>query len=70
MRWVEEQGGWAHGHGKERMVRVREEVRSQTQWVRFGCYVLVESFCLRTLDGKLVLRYDFRHPHHVKFKWE
>ncbi|XP_057445402.1 uncharacterized protein LOC130737607 isoform X2 [Lotus japonicus] len=70
MRWVEEQGGWAHGHGKERMVRVREEVRSQTQWVRFGCYVLVESFCLRTLDGKLVLRYDFRHTHHVKFKWE
>lgn len=71
MRWVQEAGGWAYGNGRERVVRVREEARSQSdQWLRFGCYVLVESFCLRTLDGKLVLRYDFRHTHKVKFKWE
>ncbi|TKY50080.1 hypothetical protein E2542_SST27534 [Spatholobus suberectus] len=70
MRWVQEAGGWAHGHGRERMVRVREEARSQSEWLRFGCYVLIESFCLRTLDGKLVLRYDFRHTHKVKCKWE
>ncbi|XP_027359260.1 uncharacterized protein LOC113867942 isoform X2 [Abrus precatorius] len=70
MRWVQEAGGWVYGHGRERMVRVREEARSQSEWLRFGCYVLVESFCLRTLDGRLVLRYDFRHTHKVKCKWE
>lgn len=70
MRWVQEAGGWAYGHGRERVVRVREEARCQSEWLRFGCYVLVESFCLRTLDGKLVLRYDFRHTHKVKCKWE
>ncbi|WVZ15441.1 hypothetical protein V8G54_013007 [Vigna mungo] len=70
MRWVEEGGGWAHDHGREKMVRVREEARNQTEWLRFACYVLVESFCLRTLEGKLVLRYDFRHIHNVRCKWE
>lgn len=70
MRWVEEQGGWVYGHGKERVVTVKEEVTCQNEWNRFGCYVLVESFCLRTLDGKLVLRYDFRHTHKIKCKWE
>ncbi|RDY06549.1 hypothetical protein CR513_09443 [Mucuna pruriens] len=70
MRWVQEAGGWAYGHGREKVVRVRKEARSQSEWLRFGCYVLVESFCLRTLDGKLVLRYDFRHTHKVKCKWE
>ncbi|KAE9612597.1 hypothetical protein Lalb_Chr06g0174751 [Lupinus albus] len=70
MKWVQEEGGWAYGHGREKMVRVREEVRSQNEWQRFGFYVLVESFCLRTLDGKLLLRYDFRHTHKVKCKWE
>ncbi|KAG2384211.1 hypothetical protein LR48_Vigan10g223400 [Vigna angularis] len=70
MRWVQEGGGWAHGHGREKMVRVREEARNQSEWLRFACYVLVESFCLRTLEGKLVLRYDFRHIHNVKCKWE
>ncbi|XP_061353638.1 uncharacterized protein LOC133298386 [Gastrolobium bilobum] len=70
MKWVQEEGGRTHGHGRERVVRVREEVRSQGEWQRFGFYVLVESFCLRTLEGKLLLRYDFRHTHKVKCKWE
>lgn len=70
MRWVQEAGGWAYGNGREKVVRVREEVRRQSEWQRFGCYVLVESFCLRTLDGKLLLRYDFRHSHNIKCKWE
>ncbi|CAI8594183.1 unnamed protein product [Vicia faba] len=70
MRWVEEQGGWVYGHGRERDVSVEEEVTCQSEWNRFGCYVLVESFCIRTLDGKFVLRYDFRHTHKIKCKWE
>lgn len=70
MRWVEEQGGWVYGNGRERVVTVKEEVTCEREWNRVGCYVLVESFCLRTLDGKLVLRYDFRHTHKIKCKWE
>lgn len=71
MRWVQEQGGWAYGNGREKVVRMREEVTcQQSEWHRFGFYVLVESFCLRTLDGKLVLRYEFRHTGRVKCKWE
>lgn len=73
MRWVEEDGG--RPCGRERVVRVREEVRRLEgegghQWGRFKCYVLVESFCLRRLDGRLLIRYDFRHTHNIKCKWE
>ncbi|KAL1291799.1 hypothetical protein HN51_060310 [Arachis hypogaea] len=71
MRWVQEAGGWVNGNGRERVVRVREEVKSESdEWQRFACYVLVESFCLRTLEGRLVIRYDFRHTHKIKYKWE
>ncbi|KAI4346785.1 hypothetical protein L6164_007653 [Bauhinia variegata] len=68
MRWVQEAGGWAYGN--QRVVRIREEVTRESQWQRFGCYVLVESFCLRRLEGRMVLRYDFRHTDKIKYKWE
>ncbi|KAJ7974219.1 DUF1262 family protein [Quillaja saponaria] len=70
MRWLQEDGGWVSGQEGEVRVERTEEVRSQNGWKRFGCYVLVQSFGVRRLDGSLVLRYDYRHTHKIKCKWE
>ncbi|KAK3212137.1 hypothetical protein Dsin_016843 [Dipteronia sinensis] len=69
MKWVQEEGGWIDGKEKEVKVERVEEIRSEG-WKKFGCYVLVESFVLRRMDGSLVLRCDFRHTHRVRCKWE
>lgn len=68
MRWEEERVRWV----KEGEKRVRESMKSGLNegWKRFGCYVLVESFVLKRMDGTLVLAYDFMHAHQVRSKWE
>ncbi|XVF77842.1 hypothetical protein PTKIN_Ptkin14bG0079500 [Pterospermum kingtungense] len=65
MRWLEESAGWVDG--VERVESV--ETASESGWKRFECYVLVESFALRRMDGTLVLNCDFRHTHHIQTKW-
>ncbi|KAK4542842.1 hypothetical protein RGQ29_033174 [Quercus rubra] len=71
VKWVQEEGGWVN-NGAEREVRVErvEQIRSENGWLRFGCYVLVESFVLRRMDGSLVLKWDFRHTDKIRCKWE
>ncbi|XP_050226875.1 uncharacterized protein LOC126676663 [Mercurialis annua] len=69
MKWVLEGGGWVDGEknvGIERNV----EIRSENRWRRFKCYVLVESFVWRRLDGSLVLKCNFRHTDKIKCKCE
>ncbi|XXG55308.1 hypothetical protein AAC387_Pa03g3006 [Persea americana] len=69
MVWEEAKGGWeVRMEGAVRIERVEEFHRSG--WKKVGCYVLVERFALRRLDGSLVLTYDFRHTHRVHSKWE
>lgn len=70
MRWLQEEGGWVRGREKELRVSRVEEIAGDNGWQRFGCFVLVESFVLRRMDGSLVLRCDFRHTHRVQCKWE
>ncbi|CAK9326768.1 unnamed protein product [Citrullus colocynthis] len=74
MRWVQEAGGWFGGidNGGEKVVRVEkvEEITSENGWRRFSLYMLVESFVLRRSNGGLVWKYNFRHTHTVKCKWE
>ncbi|KAF8042020.1 hypothetical protein BT93_A0581 [Corymbia citriodora subsp. variegata] len=74
MRWEEERVGWLkEGEERGRVKRVEEFIKSGSSeegWKRFGCYVLVESFVLKRMDGTLVLAYDFRHTHQVRSKWE
>ncbi|XP_022159269.1 uncharacterized protein LOC111025679 [Momordica charantia] len=74
MRWVQEAGGWFGGgeNGGEKVVRVEkvEEIRSENEWRRFSLYMLVESFVLRRLNGGLLWKYNFRHTHTIKCKWE
>lgn len=74
IKWLEEKGGfeWVE-EGKEKEVKVkrREEFDGVgIVWKRFGCYVLVERFVLKTMDATLVLSWEFRHTHQIRTKWE
>ncbi|XVE53110.1 hypothetical protein DITRI_Ditri02bG0178100 [Diplodiscus trichospermus] len=70
IRWLQEEGGWYNGEVSEERIEREEEIRSEYGWRRFACYMLVESFNLRRMDGTLVLRHDFRHTHKIQSKWE
>ncbi|KAL8471903.1 hypothetical protein ACS0TY_029222 [Phlomoides rotata] len=69
MRWIQETRGWFDG---EREVRVhgRKEIGSENVWRRFGCYMLVESFVLRRMDGSLLINFNFRNTERIVCKWE
>lgn len=71
MKWEMQRFGWSDG-GSQREERIKrvEENGGGKEWRKFGCYVLVERFVLKRMDGSLVLSHDFKHTHHVKSKWE
>ena len=73
MEWEEKRVGWVNG-GKERKVRVKkvEEYggKKKSELREFGCYVLVERFVLKRMDGSLVLTCDFRLTHQIRSRWE
>lgn len=60
--------------GEEKKVRVvKERLKFKEmgkRWKRFGCYVLVERFVVKRMDGSLVLTWEFRHTHQLTAKWE
>ncbi|KAF8364992.1 hypothetical protein HHK36_033008 [Tetracentron sinense] len=70
MKWEQERGGWIGGN--ERQVRIKrvEKFGGENGWRKFGCYILVERFCLKRMDGSLLFTYDFRHTHQIQSKWE
>ncbi|XP_054775878.1 uncharacterized protein LOC129284422 [Prosopis cineraria] len=70
MKWEQVRFGWVEGKEKKVRIQKTEEFKGTGKWKRFGCYVLVESFVLKRLDGSLVLTYDFKHHHQVRSKWE
>ncbi|KAL1807827.1 hypothetical protein ACET3Z_024817 [Daucus carota] len=71
MKWEEERVGWAGGDEREVRVNRVEEFRGDAEgWKKFGCYVLVESFVLKRMDGSVVMTYDFKHTHQIKCTWE
>lgn len=65
--WMENQEVDVRG---ERIEEVRRRRGGNGEWRRFGCYVLVESFLLRRIDGVLVIKYNFRHAHKIQCKWD
>ncbi|XP_065854696.1 uncharacterized protein [Euphorbia lathyris] len=71
MKMVEEEGGWVDDVN-ERNVRIerRVHITSENGWRKLSCFVLVETFVLRRMDGTLVLKCDFRHTHQIKSKCE
>ncbi|XP_052196771.1 uncharacterized protein LOC127804085 [Diospyros lotus] len=70
MKWVEETRRGGGGGEKEVRVQIVEEAASGGAWKKFGCYVLVESFVLRRMDGLVMLSCKFRHVHRTICKWE
>ncbi|KAL1568506.1 hypothetical protein AAHA92_00116 [Salvia divinorum] len=71
MKWEEERGGWMGGEGRQvRIHRVEESGGGGGDWNEFGCYVLVERFNVRRMDGSVVISCDFKHSHQLKTKWE
>ncbi|KDP29325.1 hypothetical protein JCGZ_18246 [Jatropha curcas] len=70
IKWEEERFGWISGSQKEVKIKRVEEFRGAGEWKKFGCYVLVESFVLKRMNGSLLLTYEFRHTQHVTSKWE
>ena len=62
--------GCVGGNEHEEKLEKIEESKGISGWKSFGCYLLVESFVLRRMDGSVVLNYDFKHTHQIKCKWE
>ncbi|XP_059645850.1 uncharacterized protein LOC132288599 [Cornus florida] len=70
MKWEQERAGWIGGEERQVWVKRVEEFGGIGGWKRFGCYVLVEKFVLKRMDGSVVLTYSFNHTHQIKSKWE
>ncbi|KAL1807828.1 hypothetical protein ACET3Z_024818 [Daucus carota] len=71
MNWEQERAGYV-GEGRRLVTfnRVEKFGGGAEGWRKFGCYVLVERFVLRRMDGSLVMTYDFKHTHQVRCIWE
>ncbi|XP_031123378.1 uncharacterized protein LOC116026072 [Ipomoea triloba] len=68
MKWEQERGGWSGGE-RELKVKRTEENGQFGVWREFGCYILVERFVLKRMDGSLVMTYSFRHSDKIKSIW-
>ncbi|XP_027191940.1 uncharacterized protein [Cicer arietinum] len=71
MKWEQKRVGWIGGNGRQavRVTKV-EEFGGTNKWKKFSCYVLIESFVLRSMDRRLVLTCDYKHSHQIRSKWE
>lgn len=74
MRGIQVERGWIENQEHDVKVKRVEEIgrrrREHKSWKRFGCYVLVESFLVRRIDGVLIMKYNFKHAHKIQCKWD
>ncbi|KAH7835792.1 hypothetical protein Vadar_029905 [Vaccinium darrowii] len=71
MKWEEERGGWVREEKRKvRVERTEDFGGIGGGWSKFDCYVLVERFVLKRMDGAIALTYDFKHTHVITSKWE
>ncbi|CAN7064132.1 unnamed protein product [Brassica oleracea var. botrytis] len=62
MESEEENFGWKKIDGNLLTVKKLDRFEcGSSHWKSYKCYVLVESFELKRMDGSLVLTYEFRH---------
>ncbi|BAT05418.1 uncharacterized protein [Oryza sativa Japonica Group] len=70
MKWELERGGWVAGNGDVESIERGERREARPgQWDKFGCYLLLESFVLRRMDGSVALTCGFRHTGKIRTKW-
>ncbi|OMO72274.1 hypothetical protein COLO4_27720 [Corchorus olitorius] len=70
MKWEQERFGWSSKEERQERIKRAEEFGNGGIWNKFGCYILVERFVLRRMDGSLAFTYDFKHTHQVRGTWE
>lgn len=72
MKWEEERFGWSKETDdiKSSIKRSERFEGDAMLWQSYKCYVLVESFELKRMDGSLVLTFEFRHVDKLKSKWD
>ncbi|CAI9785329.1 unnamed protein product [Fraxinus pennsylvanica] len=70
MKWEQNRGGRQDGENWQVKINRVEEFKESRVWKEFGCYVLVERFVLKRMDGSLAMTYSFLHTHQLKCKWE
>lgn len=68
LSWVQESRGWFDGGVEDFRAEGESEIRSENGWRRFGCYVLVESFVFRRMDGSLLINFNFKNSHRIQCK--
>ncbi|KAL0797766.1 hypothetical protein Bca101_052940 [Brassica carinata] len=71
IKWEEERFGWLN-KGDEVRSSIKRTERFEggsSHWKSYKCYVLVESFELKRMNGSLVLTYEFTHVDKLKSKW-
>ena len=71
MRWEQERDGWRIDENERKVkVKRREEFEGKGKWRKFGCYVLVERFVFKRMDGSVLLTHDFKHISQIRCIWE
>ncbi|KAH7679713.1 hypothetical protein IHE45_06G076800 [Dioscorea alata] len=71
MRWEENRLGRVMSGGDNKVEKVdRVEEFEGDVWKRFSCYVLIERFAFKRMDGSLAFTYDFKHVDKIRVKWE
>ncbi|CAN8320487.1 unnamed protein product [Cochlearia groenlandica] len=71
MKWEEERFGWLNNADQRSNIKRSERFGSGSlQWKFYKCYVLVESFELKRMDGSLVVTCEFRHVDKLKSQWD
>ncbi|XP_062111121.1 uncharacterized protein LOC133822705 [Humulus lupulus] len=70
IRWEEERVGFTVDEFERQVNVKRTEEFDGKEWSKFGCYVLVERFVLRRVNGTVLLTLDFKHTNQIRCKWE
>ncbi|CAH2037920.1 unnamed protein product [Thlaspi arvense] len=70
MKWEEEKFGWLSRGERSNVKRSERFEGGSSHWKSYRCYVFVESFELKRMDGSLVLTYEFLHVDKLKSKWD
>ncbi|XP_072979882.1 uncharacterized protein [Typha angustifolia] len=67
MRWEESRAGWVES---DEVVEKVEEYGGSNLWKKYRCYVLMERFVFKRMDGSYALTFEFRHNNKVRTKWD